>query len=94
MLIVAGRLHVDTDARDAYLVDCREVVALARAASGCLDFALSADLLDDTRIDVFERWETAADLERFRGSGPDAGQAVAIRGAEVQRFEIASVGPA
>lgn len=39
---------------------------LARAAPGCLDFAQSADPLDAGRINIFERWESAADLEAFR----------------------------
>ena len=56
MLIIAGWLRVEPDARDRYLQECRQVVALARAAPGCLDFSLSADLLDPARINVYERW--------------------------------------
>jgi quinol monooxygenase YgiN len=56
MLIIAGWLRVDPDARDRYLQEGKQVVTLARAAPGCLDFSLSADLLDPARINVYERW--------------------------------------
>jgi quinol monooxygenase YgiN len=92
MLIIAGHLIVDPADRDAYVADCTHAVELARRSPGCLDYALTADTLDDARIDVFERWETAADLLAFRGSGPDAGTAARILGADVHRYEISAVG--
>ncbi|MCO1654232.1 putative quinol monooxygenase [Pseudonocardia humida] len=94
MLIIAGHLAVDPAERDAYVADCRPVVELAREAPGCRDFALTADSVDPGRIDVYERWDTEAELEAFRGSGPDAGTAARILDAEVSRYVIASVGPA
>ena len=45
MLIVAGHLVVDSLQRDSYLADCRAVVRQARKSPGCLDFAISADLI-------------------------------------------------
>lgn len=91
MIIISGTLYVDADDRAAYLDDCRKVVELARAAPGCLDFALSADLLEPGRINVYERWESAADVERFRGAGPEPGQAARIRDAAVARYLISGV---
>jgi quinol monooxygenase YgiN len=88
VIIVAGALFVEPDERDAYLEGCGEVVAAARQASGCLDFALSPDLLEPGRIDVFERWETEEDLHRFRGSGPDAGQMAALLSVRVGEYEV------
>lgn len=90
MIVVAGHLQVEPDTRASYLEDCRAVIRLARAANGCLDFALSPDLLDPGRINVFERWETLADVEAFRGSGPSSDQASQILGADVHRFGVAS----
>lgn len=90
MIIVAGHLQLDPDSRSSYLEGCHDVVTQARTAPGCLDFALSADLLDPGRINVLERWETAADVEAFRGSGPSADQTAQIREADVQQFEVAS----
>ncbi|GGK54360.1 antibiotic biosynthesis monooxygenase [Planomonospora parontospora subsp. parontospora] len=94
MIIISGRLVVDPDDRDAYLQDCAGAVEQARAASGCLDFVLGADLVDAGRINVYERWESEEALEAFRGSGPEEEQTVAIRDAEVLRYHVSGVGPA
>lgn len=88
MIIVAGHLVVDAAGRAAYLQDCEQVVRLARAASGCLDFALSPDLLDDARINIYERWESRPQLDDFRGSGPTDAQNDAIVSADVQEFDV------
>ncbi|GAA5122756.1 putative quinol monooxygenase [Pseudonocardia adelaidensis] len=94
MLIIAGWLRVDPSARTDYLDACAAVVAQARSAPGCLDFALTADLLDPGRIDVYERWESDEQLLAFRGSGPDDTQTERIRDADVRRYRISAVEPA
>lgn len=91
MIVVAGHLQVEPDDREPYLRGCCDVVRLARAADGCLDFALSPDLLDPGRINIFERWQTLAALEAFRGAGPSGGQAPPLLSADVDQFEVASV---
>jgi quinol monooxygenase YgiN len=88
MLIVAGHLRVAPDHREAYLADCSEVVQLARATAGCLDFALSADLLEPGRVNVFERWRSVEELEAFRGAGPLGPTAEAILDADVVQYEV------
>jgi quinol monooxygenase YgiN len=94
MLIIAGWLHVDSDARERYLDGCAAVVKQARSAPGCLDFSLSADLLDPGRINVYERWESDDQLHAFRRSGPDAGQTEQIRHADVLKYRISATEPA
>ncbi|MGW0178371.1 putative quinol monooxygenase [Nocardia sp. NPDC003345] len=91
MIIVAGYLLVDPENRDAYLAGCVTVVAQARSAPGCLDFALGADLTDPARINIFERWEDQEAVEAFRGAGTDAEQNAAIRAASVAEYDIAAV---
>ena len=86
MVIVAGQLHVDD--RDGYLAGCSEVVALARQAPGCLDFSVSADLVEPDRINVYERWASRDAVEAFRGSGPSAAQQSAIRRASVAEYDV------
>ena len=88
MIIVAGALVVDPDGRDAYLEGCVSVVEAARRAEGCLDFALSPDLLEPGRINVFERWRSDEDLQLFRGSGPDGGQLVALLDIQVKEYDV------
>lgn len=82
---------MDAADRESYLADNRKVIELARAAPGCLDFSMSADLIEPDRINVFERWESGEDVERFRGDGPEQEQAARIRDAEVLRYLISGV---
>lgn len=88
MVIVAGHIVVDPEDRDGYLAGCVEVVRQARRAPGCLDFALSGDLLEPGRVNIFERWESAAAVEAFRGSGPSDEQGAAIRAASVAEYDV------
>ncbi len=88
MIIVAGHIAVEPEEREAYLAGCRGVVDQARQAAGCLDFAISADLIDPQRINILERWESRAALETFRGSGPDDGQGEAIRAIAVEEYDV------
>jgi quinol monooxygenase YgiN len=60
MVIVAGHIAVDPERRESYLAGSMSVVEKARRADGCLDFAITADLLDPGRVNLFERWESQA----------------------------------
>lgn len=73
------------------VADCVAVVRQARAAPGCLDFCITTDLLEADRVNVYERWESDADVEQFRGSGQDAGQTAQIHAADVCRYRISAV---
>ena len=92
MLIIAGHLIVDPAEREAAMAVNTQVVALARKAPGCLDFAITADTLDPARIDVYERWESEEQLLAFRGSGLDGDDAARILDADVKRYTISAVG--
>ncbi|GAA0273050.1 putative quinol monooxygenase [Cryptosporangium japonicum] len=91
MVIVAGQIVVAAADREAYLAGCVKVVELARAAEGCLDFSIAADLVDPGRINVFERWESQEAVEAFRGSGPEEGQSAAMLSASVAEYDVADV---
>lgn len=88
MVVVAGHITVDPEQRAIYLAGCVGVVEQARQAAGCLDFAISADLVDSGRINVYERWESRAAVEAFRGSGPTDGQNAAILSASVAEYDL------
>jgi quinol monooxygenase YgiN len=88
MVIVAGFLVVEPSQRENYLIECRDVVRQARRTPGCLEYAISADLLDPDRIDIFERWESQAAVEAFRGSGPSDGQQAVIVSASVSEYDV------
>jgi quinol monooxygenase YgiN len=88
MVIVAGFLLVEPLQRDGYLAGCRAVVEEARRTPGCLDFTISADLVDPDRIAIFERWESRAAVEAFRGSGPSDDQQGSITSASVCEYDV------
>ena len=89
MLIVAGHITVDPEQRVSYLAGCMSVVERARSADGCLDFAITADLLDPDRVNLFERWETQAAVKTFRSSGPSSTQRAAMLSVSVAEYDIA-----
>ena len=91
MVIVAGQLVVEPEQRASYLETCIGVVEQARGAPGCLDFAISADLVEPGRINIFERWESRAAVEAFRGSGPSDEQQAAILSASVAEYGVGDV---
>jgi quinol monooxygenase YgiN len=93
MVIVAGHITVDPELRESYLAGCMSVVEKARRAEGCLDFAITADLLDPGRVNVFERWESQAAVKTFRSSGPSNKQRAAMLSASVAEYDIADVRP-
>jgi len=90
-IIVSGTLHVDPAARDAYLEARMPILVHARDAPGCLDFSLSADLLDAGRINVYEQWRTREDLLAYRGGGgPDVDDTIPVISARVQLHHISA----
>lgn len=93
MIIVAGHLVVDPEQRDSYLAGCADVVDQARQAPGCLDFAITADLLAPGRVNIYERWESRQAVETFRGSGPSDEQVGAIIAATVHEYDVAEERP-
>lgn len=91
MVIVAGHVVVEPREREAYLAGCVSVVEQARRAPGCLDFVIAADLVDAGRVNVYERWESQAAVDAFRGSGPSDEQGAAMLTASVAEYDVAAV---
>ena len=83
MVIVAGHVTVEPQQRESYLTGCVSVVERARRAAGCLDFAITADLIDPGRVNLFERWESQEAVATFRGSGSSDNQSAAMLSASV-----------
>jgi quinol monooxygenase YgiN len=78
MLIVAGAFELDPADRDAFLAGRSEAMLETRKEPGNLEYVMSADPVDPTRVILLERW---ADQDAFdahmkviasapRGSGP------------------------
>jgi quinol monooxygenase YgiN len=93
MVIVAGHITVDPEQRESYLAGSMSVVQKARRADGCLDFGITADLLDPGRVNLFERWETQAAVEALRRSAPRNKHGTAMLSVSVAEYDIADVRP-
>lgn len=91
MVIVAGHIVVEQHERESYLAGCVSVVEQARQTPGCLDFTITADLVDPGRVNVYERWESQAAVDAFRGSGPGDDQSAAMVTASVAEYDVAAV---
>ncbi|GLZ47467.1 antibiotic biosynthesis monooxygenase [Actinomycetospora sp. NBRC 106375] len=91
MVIVAGHITVEPAERENYLANCVAVVVQARAATGCLDFSITADLVEPGRIAIFERWTSREAVEAFRGSGPSEEQGAAMLSADVAEYDVSDV---
>jgi quinol monooxygenase YgiN len=91
MVIVAGHITVEGPQRAAYLADCVSVVEQARRTAGCLDFAISADLVDPGRINIYERWASQAAVDAFRGTGPTDDQGAVMISASVSEYDVRDV---
>jgi quinol monooxygenase YgiN len=93
-IIVSGTLHVDPAQRAAYLDARVAILEHARQAPGCLDFSLSADLLDAGRVNVYERWRSREALLAYRaGGGPELDDSIAVRAADVELHHISASEP-
>lgn len=90
MIIVMGHLVVPAEDREAALALSLDAVQAARAAPGCLHFAVTADPVDPTWVDVAEQWASRSELDAFRASGyagDDPDPFVYIREFHVEEFE-------
>jgi len=88
VIVVAGHIRVAVADRDAFLDLSRQAVELAREADGCLDFAVSADLADPERVNIYERWFDNGALQAFRGDGPGGDLGALIISADVREFDV------
>jgi quinol monooxygenase YgiN len=94
VIIVSGRIYLAPGTRSDFLADSHLAMRMARRAPGCRDFVVAADTLEAERVNVYEEWDSAEELEAFRGEGtPDAMAADIVR-ADVARHLVASSGPA
>lgn len=70
MIVVAGKLKINDGMRDEFVSRSKHSVSAARRNENCNDFSVSADPLDEDRVNIYEEWLSRESLESFRGSGP------------------------
>ena len=91
MMIVAGHFEVDPAERDAFVAGRVEAMQSTRTEGGCLEYVMSSDPVDPTRVMLFERWADQASFDAHmaavktapRPSGP------APKGFSVKIYDIA-----
>lgn len=91
MIVVLGHLVVAAEDRDAHLALSLDAVQAARAAPGCLHFAVTADPVEPSWVDVAELWATRGELSAFRTSGDadDGSDPFAhVREFHIEEFEV------
>ncbi len=94
MIIVSGRIILNSGQRDAFIQASTPAMRLARTASGCRAFVVAADPLEADVANVYEEWESEADLLAFRSAGPSSDMRAMISSVHVRRHDVASSGPA
>jgi len=87
-IIVAGKIFTKASDRDDFLRQSKAAVSMARQTKGCLDFSVSADLIEKDRINIFELWSNLEDLKQFRGEGPSNDLSSLILNADVAQYEL------
>ncbi len=87
-ILVAGSLIIKEGYRDAFVASSTEAVALARASDECLDFAVSPDPLDGTRVNIFEKWVSRQALENFREGGQESDMFSLINAFDVSEYDV------
>lgn len=91
MLIVAGHFDVDPAERDDFIASKLDAMRGTRTENGCLEYVMSADPVEPTRVVLFERWADQAAFDGHmvavaavpRGGGP------APKGFSVKIYDIA-----
>ncbi|MGP0032776.1 MAG: putative quinol monooxygenase [Acidimicrobiales bacterium] len=63
MVIVGGSFEVEPDRREEFLAGRLDAMRASRAETGCLEYAMSADPVEPSRVLLFERWASQEDLD-------------------------------
>ena len=97
-VVISGEIDLDPAARDQALRDAVPLIAAALAEKGCVHYAWSADLSRPGRVNVFEEWETEADLAFHLSAEPYlkmAGNlaAVGITSAATRKYRVDLIEP-
>ena len=91
MLIVAGYLRVRPDERGPWVDAHHDIVQIPRRAPGCIALSFSADPIDQSRVNMFELWQSEQALEAWRAAAAPPPKPE-ILAATVRKYQISSFG--
>ncbi len=91
MLIVAGHFTLDPADQQAFVAGRVEAMTATRAESGCLEYVMSADPVDTSRVMLFERWADQASFDAHMAGLANAPKSTgpAPKGFDVKIYDIA-----
>jgi quinol monooxygenase YgiN len=91
MLIVAGHFVVDPADQEAFVAGRVDAMTATRAEPGCLEYAMTVDPVDPTRVILFERWADQASLDAHMAGLATAPKSTgpAPKGFDVKIYDIA-----
>ena len=61
-VVISGEIDVEPDKREKAILDAQPLIGAALAETGCVHYAWTCDPAKPGRIQVFEEWDTEADL--------------------------------
>ncbi|MGO2683399.1 putative quinol monooxygenase [Microbacterium sp.] len=93
MLIIAGYLILAPSDRDLFVAGHLDLVERARQAPGCLDLAISADPVNDTRVNNYELWENEESLASWRKIANPPHLSIDFHGGDMVKYHIEKTGP-
>lgn len=87
-IIVVGKLILKLDSRVEFIEKSIPAILMARQSSDCEDFSVSADPIDENRVNIFEKWTSKKALEAFRNTGPDSDVLSLVDVFNVDEYEV------
>lgn len=93
MLIVAGHFVVDPADQAAFVAGRQEAMKATRTENGCLEYVMSPDPIDPTRVILFERWADQAAFDAHMAGLANAPKSTgpAPKGFDVKIYDVAGV---
>jgi quinol monooxygenase YgiN len=98
MIIIAGSVHVRSEARERAVAAALAMAEATRKEAGCHAYRFSADLADPTLFYIYEEWDDAIALGRhfatphmasFRAELP----ALVTGASSITKFEVSASEP-
>lgn len=97
-VLISGTVEVDAKDREKALAEAADLMAATRTQQGCNHYVWSADPTSDTRIYVYENWDSSEDLCAHL-AGPYYAQMLGllggynVRNTVVSKFKVAHEEP-
>ncbi len=92
-ILIAGTIDIPNGKREQALAQAAELIGDTRSQKGCVHYVWSADPTSDTRVYVYENWDSTEDLAAHLAGPYYAGMlgllgSYNIENVEVSKFRI------